>query len=194
MAVIDGAPLSMTYGLYQGGKLQAGADQAYRNLLRNAFLPRLIYRIEDRLRSIPATDLEQTYEVLKVYLMLQDRTHLEPDYATAAIEFDWDESLPGDDSTDQRAALGEHLKALLAQDDYSSPLPPDPLLIASALIPTIWTWFVVSAFCQRMLDVGVAGARLRASIHAAAVWALAFAYVVWARSEARRVGHGCRSR
>jgi type VI secretion system protein ImpL len=131
-AVIDGAPLSMTYGLYQGDKLQAGADQAYRSLLRNAFLPRLIYRIEDRLRSIPATDLEQTYEVLKVYLMLQDRTHLDPEYAAAAIEFDWDESLPRDVSTDQRAALGEHLKALLALDDYSSPLPPDPLLIASA--------------------------------------------------------------
>lgn len=54
------------------------------------------------------------------------------------------------------------------------------LLIASALVPTVWTWLVVSAFCQRMLDVGAAGARLRASIHAAAVWALAFAYVVWA--------------
>lgn len=131
-AVADGAPMSMTYGLYQGGKLQAGADQAYRSLLRNAFLPRLIYRIEDRLRSIPATDLEQTYEVLKVYLMLQDRTHLEPEYAAAAIEFDWDQSLPREVSTDQRAALGEHLKTLLAQDDYSSPLPPDPLLIASA--------------------------------------------------------------
>ncbi len=131
-AVADGVPMSMTYGLYQGGKLQAGADQAYRGLLRNAFLPRLIYRMEDRLRSIPATDLEQTYEVLKVYLMLQDRTHLEPEYAAAAIEFDWDDSLPRDVSTDQRAALGEHLKALLAQDDYSSPLPPDPLLIASA--------------------------------------------------------------
>ncbi len=131
-AVADGAPMSMTYGLYPGGKLQAGADQAYRSLLRNAFLPRLIYRIEDRLRSIPATDLEQTYEVLKVYLMLQDRTHLEPEYAAAAIEFDWDQSLPREVSTDQRTALGEHLKTLLAQDDYSSPLPPDPLLIASA--------------------------------------------------------------
>ncbi|TDU31163.1 type VI secretion system protein ImpL [Panacagrimonas perspica] len=131
-AVADGAPMSMTYGLYQGTKLQAGADQAYRSLLRNAFLPRLIYRIEDRLRSIPANDLEQTYEVLKVYLMLQDRTHLEPEYAAAAIEFDWDESLPRSVTTDQRAALGEHLKTLLAQDDYSSPLPPDPLLIASA--------------------------------------------------------------
>lgn len=61
------------------------------------------------------------------------------------------------------------------------------LLIASALIPTIWTWFVVSAFCQRMLDVGVAGARLRASIHAAAVWALAFGYMVWASGGAFQI-------
>lgn len=131
-ALLDGIPLSMTWGLYQGGKLQAGADQAYRSLLRNAFLPRIIYRIEDRLRSIPASDLEQTYEVLKVYLMLQDRAHLDTEYVAAAIEFDWDESLPRDVTTDQRAALGAHLRALLAQDDYSSPLPPDPLLVASA--------------------------------------------------------------
>ncbi len=131
-AVTDGAPASMTFGLYQGEKLQAGADLAYRRLLRNAFLPRLIYRIEDRLRSIPASDLEQTYEVLKVYLMLQDRSHLEPDYAAAAIEFDWDQSLPRDVTVDQRNELSAHLRKLLAQDNYSSPLPPDPLLIASA--------------------------------------------------------------
>lgn len=131
-ALIEGVPLSMTWGLYQGDKLQAGADQSYRNLLRNAFLPRLIYRIEDRLRSIPASDLEQTYEVLKVYVMLQDRTNLDPEYAAAAIEFDWDESLPRDVTTDQREALSGHLKSLLALDDYSSPLPADPLLIASA--------------------------------------------------------------
>lgn len=131
-ALLEGVPLSMTYGLYQGEKLQAGSEQAYHNLLRNAFLPRLIYRIEDRLRTIPATDLEQTYEWLKVYLMLQDRTHLDAEYAAAGIELDWDASLPRDVSTDQRAALSQHLKALLSQDDYSSPLPPDPLLIASA--------------------------------------------------------------
>ncbi|MGQ0697775.1 MAG: type VI secretion system membrane subunit TssM [Panacagrimonas sp.] len=130
--VIDGVPVSMTFGLYQGDKLQAASEQAYRNLLHSAFLPRLIYRIEERLRDIPASDLEQTYEVLKVYLMLQDRTHLEPDHATAVIEYDWEASLPREVSTEQRAALSGHLKQLLAQDDYSSPLAVDPLLIASA--------------------------------------------------------------
>lgn len=131
-SLIDGVPLSMTYGLYQGDKLQAGTSQAYRNLLRSAFLPRLLYRVEDRLRNIPADDLEQTYEVLKVYLMLQDRLRLDPGYASALIEFDWETSLPRDVSTDQRAALSEHLAALLNQDDYSSPLPADPMLVASA--------------------------------------------------------------
>lgn len=131
-ALIDGVPLSMQFGLYQGDKLQAASDQAYRNLLRSAFLPRLIYRVEDQLRAIPASDLEQTYEWLKVYLMLQDRTHLDADYAAAAIEFDWDASLPRDVSTDQRADLSGHLRNLLALDDYSSPLPPDPLLVAGA--------------------------------------------------------------
>lgn len=131
-ALLHGVPLSMTYGLYQGGKLEAGANQAYRNLLRSAFLPRLIYRIEDRLRSIPPNDLEQTYEVLKTYLMLQDRTRLDPDYAAAIIELEWEASLPREVSVAQRESLSRHLRALLTQDDYASPLPTDPMLVASA--------------------------------------------------------------
>ncbi|MGQ0502414.1 MAG: type VI secretion system membrane subunit TssM [Panacagrimonas sp.] len=131
-ALIDGVPVSMTFGLYQGDKLQAASEQAYRNLLRSAFLPRLIYRVEERLRDIPATDLEQTYEVLKVYLMLQDRKHLQPDHATAVIEYDWQSALPREVTAEQRAALSEHLKQLFALDDYSSPLAVDPLLVAKA--------------------------------------------------------------
>ena len=95
-------------------------------------LPRLIDRIEDRLRNTPADDLEQTYAVLKTYLMLQDRTRLDPEYAATLIEFDWEMTLPRDVSTDQREALSMHLRALLRQDDYSSPLPADPMLVASA--------------------------------------------------------------
>ncbi len=127
-----GVPLSMTFGLYQGEKLQAGADYAYRNLLRDSFLPRLIYRMEDRLRSIPASDLEPTYEVLKVYLMLQDRRHLDPEYASALVELDWDQSLPRDVTREQRNALRQHLHNLFAMPDYASPVPADQELVAQA--------------------------------------------------------------
>jgi hypothetical protein len=61
------------------------------------------------------------------------------------------------------------------------------LFIVSAIVPTIWTWFVVSSFCRRMLDLDRAGARLRASVHATAMWGLAFVYVVWASGGAFQI-------
>jgi len=44
-------PWSMTFGLFQGDKLEAAVDNTYRTLLRDAFLPRLSRRIEDLLRT-----------------------------------------------------------------------------------------------------------------------------------------------
>ncbi|HKY92269.1 MAG TPA: type VI secretion system membrane subunit TssM, partial [Nevskiaceae bacterium] len=131
-AILDGVPLSMRYGLYQGDKLTEGTNQVYRSLLRNTFLPRLIYRLEDQLRSAAATDLELTYEALKAYLMLQDRTHLDPDAVAAWIGTDWEVNLPRDVTAEQRAALDGHLKELLALEDFKSPIAADEQLIGRA--------------------------------------------------------------
>lgn len=132
-ALIDGeVPLSMSFGLYQGDKLDAAAQQAYRNLLRNAFLPRLVKRVEQQLRSIPPSDLEQTYAALRVYLMMQDRSHLNADDVAGWIEYDWSQTLPRDFDDDSRASLQAHLRTLLAQEDYASPIAADAEVVASA--------------------------------------------------------------
>lgn len=66
------APLSMSWGLYQGDKLDTAATIANQRGLREAFMPRLAVRIEEQLRRADKTNLEYSYEALKSYLMLHD--------------------------------------------------------------------------------------------------------------------------
>jgi type VI secretion system protein ImpL len=129
----DGAPLSMGFGLYQGGKLGAAAQDAYFRLLRDAFLPRLALRIEQQLRTDARANPELLYEGLKAYLMLHDARHFDRTALKAFITADWERSLPRDLGNEQRAALERHLGALLEHADATATaLPADPQLIADS--------------------------------------------------------------
>lgn len=130
-AIANGVPLTMSFGLFQGDKLGAAAEQAYGRLLDQALLPRLTLRIEEQLRGANANNLEFAYEALKAYLMLNDGTRFDADALQAWIRFDWERSLPRDTTQQQRAALDAHLDALLARGAPASPLPADQNLIAS---------------------------------------------------------------
>lgn len=124
-------PWSMGFGMYQGRKLDAAAEQAYRRLLDDAFLPRIASRIEEQLRGANAANLEFAYEALKSYLMLHDSEHFDADALRAWIGFDWDRSLPRNLSVEQRAELDRHLEALLERGAVASPRPADQNLINS---------------------------------------------------------------
>lgn len=126
-----GVPASMGYGLYQGDKIEAAAQQAYRRLLNDAFLPRLSLRIEQQLRSANASNLEFAYEALKAYLMLNDAGHFDAKALQSWIRFDWERSLPRDTTQEQRAALATHLDHLFERGRLANPLPPDENLVAS---------------------------------------------------------------
>lgn len=126
----NGAPLSMRLGLSQAGKLDAAANQAYRNLLRDVLYPRIAHRIESQLRSADPNNLEFSYEALKAYLMLFDGGHFDAQALQAWIGFDWDENLPGNVSPEQRAALSRHLSTLFADGAVASPIPMDRDLVA----------------------------------------------------------------
>ncbi len=131
-ATAQDVPFSMQFGLYQGDKLAAASNAAYRRLLREAFLPRLQARIEEQLRSRGQQNPELLYETLKAYIMLGDPQHLDADALKAFIVADWEATMPREVTVQQRKDLRLHLDALFDQGSMVSPIVPDAQLIAAA--------------------------------------------------------------
>ena len=129
--IANGTPLSMGFGMFQGDKLSAAAEQSYRRLLQDVLLARVSLRVEEQLRSANANNLEFSYEALKAYLMLNDPAHFDAAALKAWITFDWERTLPRDATQEQRKALESHLDALLERGAVTSPVPADANLVAS---------------------------------------------------------------
>jgi type VI secretion system protein ImpL len=122
-------PWSMGFGLFQGDKLSSAANNAYRRLLQDTFLQRLVFRLEEQLRSGRRDNLELLYEGLKSYIMFHDGEHFDADALKAWITADWERNLPRDVAIEQRQQLEAHLDALFARGAVSPPLPADAQLI-----------------------------------------------------------------
>jgi type VI secretion system protein ImpL len=114
-------PWSSRFGLYQGKKLGRGAEDTYQGLLQDVLLPRVVLRVENQVRNGP-NDPDFLLEGLRVYRMLGEGAHLEPETVQAWVQLDLETS-PGDLSPDDRQRLENHLKALLEK-------PPAPAKIA----------------------------------------------------------------
>ena len=99
----NAVPWSMSFGLYQGDKLNAAVERTYTRLLQDAFLPRLNRRIEDQLRA-GAQNPEQLYEALKAYLMLYDPARMEPEAFKRFVTDDWETNLAQSLPASQRPA------------------------------------------------------------------------------------------
>lgn len=132
-------------GLYQGGRVAAPAQEAYRRALRSQFLARIALRLEERLRADWALP-DQLRQTLRVYRMITGRMvggqmvggqmvgGAEPMDAGAVAEWlalDWQRTLPGPANEARRRALGDHLAALFAVG--FAPVPPDEVLVARVL-------------------------------------------------------------
>lgn len=127
---IEHPPLLNTLGLYQGDKLDAGAQIGYRRLLEHALMPRVARRLEERLRAANKDNLEQAYEALKAYVMVYTPDQFDPQGLKAWIGLDWDQqfrNLP----PEQRQALDQHLDVLLAQGAPTSAAAMDAQLVGS---------------------------------------------------------------
>jgi len=122
-------PLDMNFGLYQGEKLEAATSRAYYQLLRDAFIPRLAWHIEEQLYTRGQSNPDLLYEGLKAYLMLSEPAHFDPIALKAFITADWEVSLPREVSVEQRRALEKHLDAFLGQRLVSSPFMADKELV-----------------------------------------------------------------
>ncbi|CAN5775652.1 type VI secretion system membrane subunit TssM [soil metagenome] len=127
---IDSPPLLDSLGLYQGGKLDAAAQQAYRKLLAHAMFPRVAQRIEERLRAANRDNLEQAYEALKAYVMLYTPDRFDADALKAWVAIDWDAQLTRL-TPPEREALDRHLDAMLALGAPQHASPQDTALVSS---------------------------------------------------------------
>jgi type VI secretion system protein ImpL len=102
-------------GLYQGEKLDAQADRAYRNALRESLLGHLALSLESALRSAPSRDVLEAYAGL---YGTPDPKHLEQ--ATLRL---WRLPEPA------RADLAAHLRVALGDQPLALPRPRDDALI-----------------------------------------------------------------
>uniref|UniRef100_UPI001F00EA16 type VI secretion system membrane subunit TssM n=1 Tax=Falsiroseomonas oryziterrae TaxID=2911368 RepID=UPI001F00EA16 len=105
------------FGMSQSGKLQAAGATTYRHALQNAFLPRLLWRLEAQMRGgFNQPDL--LYEATRIYLMLGSAGPLDRDLVREWMNLDWSATYPGAPNQPLRDNLQTHLAALL-----SAPLP-----------------------------------------------------------------------
>ena len=123
-----GTPLLDRFGLNQRDKLGAGAQLAYQRLLQSALLPRIQARLEEVLRRGDANNQEQLYEALRVYLMLGQPQHLDPQSVLAWLDYDWRRSLP-EATPEQRDSLLAHTDALLGGAATAGPPALDAALV-----------------------------------------------------------------
>ena len=116
----------------EGQMLGAAASDAYERLLKDAFLPRIAARLEDRLRAGDRDHTERLYEDLKAYQMLFGGKNFDRAALRAFLSADWDLNLPASVTAADRDALRQHLDRLLAGGEVGAPSQAQPQVIADA--------------------------------------------------------------
>lgn len=121
-AQAEGGPsLMRRFGLFQSGLAQRNAE-AYHNGLRRILLPRIMLRLEDKMRAELADPLA-LYEPLKVYLMLGGGAPegvIDPETIKRQVAKDWaSEVYPGTEMAQVRERLILHLDALAKDPNLS---------------------------------------------------------------------------
>lgn len=118
----------MKFGLYQGEKLALPARQGYERFLEKYFLPAIRYRFEERLQDAVSDSDELLYELLKVYLMLDNPEKLDLELLKAWVNVDWELEFANDAET--LLSLKRHLDNLLA-------INPEPIKLNAGLISSV---------------------------------------------------------
>ena len=112
--------------------LTAAARDAYERVLKDAFLPRIAARLEDRLRAGDRDHTERLYEDLKAYQMLFGGKNFDRAALRSFLSADWDTTLPASVSAADRDALRRHLDRLLAGGEVGAPSQAQPQIVADA--------------------------------------------------------------
>ena len=145
----SGAPLMMTFGLYQRSHARA-AQEAYQQALQRVLLPRILLRLERYLQDNQANALA-IYEPLKVYLMLGGQApQLDKAAIKAWVQDDWSANVyPGEDRASVRKELGEHLDALLADPRFGRVWPDGRAPLDGGLVQTARTQIQTLSLADR---------------------------------------------
>jgi type VI secretion system protein ImpL len=126
------APTRPTMGLDQREKFGAAAHDVYRRLLKEALLPRIAARLEERLRAGSKERVEMIYEALKAYVMLFGGRNFDAAALRGYLSADWEATLPASAGLAQHDALRRHLDQLLAGGEVGAPTQADQKVIAAA--------------------------------------------------------------
>ena len=128
----ESPPFSQRLGLSQSKRLgNNGTIPAYQRVLENAFLPRLMVRMEQVLKE-SMNDPDQAYQVLKAYLMLANPDRMETEFVAEWVRQDWDKTQSRVMSAEQLEQLNGHLDALLEMDPLTLPFDLDNNLVMTA--------------------------------------------------------------
>jgi len=126
----DAPPLSYRFGLYQGRKIQAGADGAYRLAQEQVLVPQAAQRVTAALATAPDDDLEYSYEALRAYLMLYDASRYDAGFMHTWLLSDMRELLASGYTRKQYDQLSGHLRRLVESHVLTSPFARDEALVA----------------------------------------------------------------
>jgi len=128
----ESTPFSHQLGLHQAKRLgDNGTIPAYQRVLENAFLPRLMVRMEQVLKE-SMNNPDQAYQVLKAYLMLGNPDRMDTEFVAQWVRQDWDANQSRVMSTEQLEQLNGHLDALLEMEPLALPFDLDNNLVMTA--------------------------------------------------------------
>ena len=111
-------------GLYQGDNVNDFALQKYDELLIDTLLPRLMVRLEHQMAE-ESTNSEFLFEALKTYQMIDSREHFDSDAVTGWFNFDLNQNLPPETTTQARESLRRHIAHLFRKKPVRLPRPID---------------------------------------------------------------------
>ena len=117
-ANVDDPPLDLTFGLYQGERLNVPAVATYRRALDKLLAPRLFLHLENKIRD-SLGDQNALYDYLRVYLMLGNGGETDDALIKSVMARDWEGLYPGDDNATLRGNLQAHLATLLEEPGYA---------------------------------------------------------------------------
>ncbi len=148
-------PLMQTFGLFQGGKLDEAAQQAYHRVLAQTLAPALAQRLAWVLRQ-GAANPELQYETLKTYVMLASPQQMNRDAVKGWVAFDLESNRGADLSVDERRELLGHIDALLSRNALQESIQIDQPLLARTRAALAATPFPQRVY-RRLTRQGVGG-------------------------------------
>lgn len=126
---LSSPPLSYRMGLYQGKQIQEVADAAYNRLLQDNTMPLISHQFDNLLRTAHSTEYAHSYDALKAYLMMFDKSHYNADFMKTWLLGNLKQ--PNGEPLDSvhRQRIDEALSQVLAQPQLAFSLPYDDALV-----------------------------------------------------------------